>query len=466
MDKKKLLLISYHFPPDSAVGGLRAAKFARFLPESGFDTFVLTIKERYLEKPDPKRLKDVEGITTFRTMELPTVRTTYLGLKRLLRPNLDISEFVQAGPVSVSSPGGALTGREGLKRRLKRYFLSLFISLPDDQRKWVIPAAVRAVIEIRRRGITHIMTSSPPHSVQLIGLVVKRLTGVFWVADFRDPWVETIECKPPSVRSSLSERIERWLENKTMRNADRVVTTTESFRRSLLERYPRLPAEKFVYIPNGIDTSQFAERTATEKYKTFTITYTGTIYEGRTPEPVFEAIRGLIRDGMIKRSEIRVRLVGHCGNICGKDTLSVIKSYGMDDIVEVLRPVPYPDALAMLRRSHLLLLLAPSQPLAVPAKVYDYLGAGTDIIALTEEGATSDLIRETGSGRCFTHNDIEGIGRYILETMQNREGGSRRDDLKDRSRFDIRVLAKKLADELSSAGPPLGTGSIELKNGI
>lgn len=457
--KKRVLLISYHFPPDSAVGGLRAAKFARFLPSFGWEASVLSIKEKYIEKPDPKRLKDVEGIETIRTVQLPTIRGLYLRLKRLLN----------AGAKSGQSPSinKPLNNRqrESLIQNLKRYFISLFILLPDDKMSWVVPAALRAVLEVRRRGITHVFTSSPPHSTQLAGLIVKKLTGVVWVADFRDPWMETIDCKPAVSRSALSDRVELWLEGKVLRNADKVVTTTEAFRKSLEERYWDMPEDKFVYIPNGIDATKFAKANDTAKYERFTITYAGTIYEGRTPEPVFEAISALIAGSKIKRTEIRFKLVGNCDSIFGRDTLSIARSYGLDGVVEVSEPVPYHEALRMMRSSHLLLLLAPSQPLAVPAKVYDYLGSGTRILALTEEGATSDLIRATGSGRCYTQTDIAGISGYILETMRGKDGIFEHAH-KSYSQFDIRFLTKRLAEELESAESPIKTGSVEVKNGI
>ncbi|HEY5599212.1 MAG TPA: glycosyltransferase family 4 protein [Candidatus Manganitrophaceae bacterium] len=445
---KKILFISYYFPPDRGVGGLRIARFSKYLPLYGWRPFVLTTRDRYREGLDRERLKGLERIEIFKTMELPTLKDFYLKVKGFLdsrRRSMVESESAR----SAVEPEDQSSRRETVVGRLKRYFISLFVLLPDEKRGWILPAAVKAIREIKRRKIDCVMTSSPPHSAHLVGLLVKKWTGVTWVADFRDPWTDLLACKSDAARSALSDRIERWMEKEVVRRADRIIVTTEALKAVFQERYPGAPREKFLYITNGIDQEEFDAHKRPEKYKTFTITYAGTLYFGRTPEPLFKAIQGLISEGKIDPSGIRVKLVGDCQFIDGRPTIDLVQSCGLDKVVEISEAVPYPEALQMIRRSHLLLLIAtPLQRLCVPAKFYDYFGAGTEILALTEEGATSELIQKTGNGVCFSPRDIQGISGYIGAFIDRIHDLPL--NLPNRfDRFDMRYLTKDLSDALT-----------------
>lgn len=449
---KKVLLITYHFPPDNAVGGLRMAKFARNLPSFGWEPSVLTVMDRYREGIDATRLQDVMDLEIIRTIELPSARNIYLRLKAFFlsavkNKKIDITYLNDSYITKLKAD--PIAGREGIFQRLKRYFIPLLMVLPDDKRNWVIPAAFRAVLEVRRRGFDCVITSSPPHSTHLIGLIVKKLTNVKWVADFRDPWVDNLCAKSPLIRSALSDRTERWMEKKVVENADRVITTTEAFADIFKKRYDGKPDGSILCIPNGIDTSKFTNKKEVEKYGEFTITYAGTIYEGRTPEPVFKAVAELIKEDRIQGSDIRIKLVGNCRHIGSEETTEVVRRHGLDGVVELSPFIPHNEAISVMRRSHLLLLLAPNQPLAVPAKIYDYFGSGAKILALTEDGATSELIKATDTGVSFTQDNISGIKEYIHGLMTTESRDDIRNSAENYARFNIESLSRRLADELS-----------------
>lgn len=449
---KKVLLISYYFPPDNAVGGLRIAKFARYLPSSGWKPYVLTTADRFREGLDPLRLNDLKDVDIFKATELPSVRSVYLKLKAFAlsaagKKRIGVNELKQAAASGRDQPS---IGDKGLFRRLKRYFISLFVLLPDDKRSWVIPAALSALRRVRSEKIDCIMTSGPPHSIHIVGLIVRKMTGVKWVADFRDPWVDVFEFKSPLARSRLSDAIERWLEKKVVGNADRVLTTTKALKEIFADRYNREPSVKFLHLPNAIDFKKFPGSPA-EEYGQFTITHLGTLYAGRTPEPVFEAIRGLITDGKISPADIKLKLIGNCEYIEGVLTRDAVKSYGLEGVVEVAKPIPYVDALEVMCRSHLLLLLAPGLPLQIPAKVYDYMGSGARVLGLCpEKSATAELLDSTGCGMAFDPSDIAGIGGYILELFEKYRRGELKGGAGEYAHYSADALTQRLAEELNS----------------
>ena len=412
--KKKILLISYHFPPSPAIGGVRIFNFAKNLPSFGFETSVLTIDDRYLDKLDKSRLEDIKGLNIVKTFKLPKLTRAYIRLKRLLKKDA-------SGKAGAASPALSSSGRdvqEGLGRRLRRYAKS-FLTLPDGERNWVLPAAFRALRMIRRDGIDCVITSCPPYSVHLIGLYLKTLTGVKWIADFRDPWMTT-GSKRLYQTCALSLRIERWIEEQVVKRSDMVLFNTSNLRDEYRKRYASEPERKFVHAPNGFDPAAFSKYRGLDRFTEFTITYTGSLYLGRTPEPVFAALKLLIEEGKIMPKELRVKLIGNCRSIGGAAAQTVIDSYGLASSVEVSDAVPYSRAVEIISRSHLALVLAPDQPYQIPAKVYDYIGAGSRILAITEKGATTDFVDSTGAGRAFCPSDVKGIKAFIYSSFLNR----------------------------------------------
>lgn len=456
---KKVLLIAYYFPPDFAVGGQRIAKFARNLPAFGWEPTVLTVEDRYREQIDKERLNDIGNTRVLKTVKTPKITDLLLFIKRTAsavfrstKPGESVDNVDEYGD------DFGQTQSETLLQKLKRYYVT-FSCFPDNERSWVIPATLRTLIEIKRKRFDCIMTTSPPHSSHLVGLVVKKITGITWFADFRDPWIDLLHYRAPRIRNGLSENIERWIENQVIRNADRVITTTDDHRDALVSRFGSETPRKFISIPNGIDFEKYQNIDSCDKYATFTICYTGTIYLKRSPEPLFMAIHKLISSGKITASQINVKLFGNCEKIDGKPIVPIIKSYGLESVVDVSGPIPLSDTFSIMQRSHLLLLLVtPVQKMNIPAKIYDYFGSGTKILVLSEQGATSNLIEKTHSGSWFPPNDIDGIAEYLLTLVTNEDADLLRNDPTTYSRFDIKVLTKELARLLSLSAEDVGCG--------
>jgi glycosyltransferase involved in cell wall biosynthesis len=445
---KNVLLVAYYFPPNTAVGGIRIVNCVKYLPSFDWNPYVLTIHERYIEEVDPSRLDCIEADRIFRTCKLSSFASwTYLKLKKVYISIVKRNPAASYGVATRDADEKNDSSRpESVFQKLKRFIASLLV-LPDGERGWVLPAALRAVREIRRNNISCIVTSGPPHSAHLIGYLVEMITGVKWVVDFRDPWVID-GSKPLLVTTDSSMKLDRWLEKKVIQKADLIIANTENLQNTLKKEHKNQPSRKFLCIPNGFDEGIFQKMDHLKKYDKFTIIYTGTLYYGRTPEPVFQALKELIQDGDISSRDICVKLVGHCKQVNRYPTAKMIENYNLGSVAEVLEPVPYAEALAMVKQSHLALLLAIEQPLSIPAKAYEYMGSGTRILTLTEAGATADLVRSTGTGVVFDPSDVEGIKHFILQSMKNPDSLTQNDTSHILNKFDRKFLTQKLADEL------------------
>jgi glycosyltransferase involved in cell wall biosynthesis len=443
--KKKILLISYHFPPSAAIGGLRTSNFAKYLPSFGWIPHVLTLEDHYLNAPDWERLKDLGAIKIIKAGQLPTLRDAYLLTKKSCNRILKRNPIPQKKLEMPDSSWITRSNTETLSEKLKRYLISLFLTFPDLESGWILPAIFQAVREIRNEKINCFLTTLPPISVHLVGTLVKMMTGVKWVADFRDPWM-TGRIKFPSC--ALSNKIESWLEREVIRKADLVIFNVQQMRDAYKSKYATETASKFIHIPNSIDHRTFSQVRPLKKYEKFTLSYVGSFYWDRSPEPIFDALSQLIREGRVDPEEVRVKLVGTCQYVKGEPIAKMIRAYDLDPVVQVLEAVPYLNALEIIRQSHLALLFAPNQPLQIPGKVYDYIGAGAKILAIAEKSATADLIHSTNCGKTFHPLDIENIKEFIFETMANRPSIDP-DYSMVISQFDARRITESLANHLN-----------------
>lgn len=412
---------------------------------------MVTIKDHYLREKDPERLQGLKKIKIIRTNLLPGINNLYLQLKnswfrKKFQENIFEKNLIESTPAFDKEN---VEEDEKLNQRIKRYVISLLLALPDSNRNWIIPATFHAVREIKREKINCVITTSPPVSVNLIGLLVKIITGVKWVADFRDPWLNEAGNKRLHPTCALSLKIERYLEKKVLQKADSVLTTTEKLRDRYREQYNNLPKDKFITVYNGFDENAFSGLSNLRKYKKFTLTYAGTLYLGRTPQPVFIAIKNLIEQDKISQEKICIKLIGNCDNIDGCSTSEMIHSYGLDTVVEVLKPVPYSKVLEIISKSHIALLFAPNQAMQIPAKLYDYIGAGIPVLALADPGATASLINTKKIGKAFEPDDVKGIADFLLQAVTHAD--SALFDINEvREEFEIKSITKYLDTHLNA----------------
>jgi len=438
--KNKILLISYHFPPSTAIGGMRIASFAKYLSAEGWDPYVLTLKDRYLEQKDMNCLDSLEGVSISKAGKLIALRDIYLKIKLLLSRWSGGSG--NEGDTVVKSDAKTAVGGKSKKGEIKHFIASLVL-LPDEERNWIIPATIKAIRILRREKIDYILTSSPPHSVHLVGsLVAIMWPTVKWIADFRDPWMVPYE-KGAFPTTSFSNFIDYRLEKCVIQRADLVVTTTKILAETFIDYYRQCPSSKFKLIPNGFD-GEVISSVGKQYYNIFTISYTGALYVGRTPEPVFQAVASLIKTNMIAATEICIKLVGHCSNVEGVPIAETITKYGLESVVEVIDLVPQAEAQQIIKQSHVALLLAPNQPYQIPAKTYEYIGLGTPILALAGEGATADLINSVSTGKAVRPENIDEIKKYILAKIKHRDKLLQQDD-SDLSQHTRKRAAQRLA---------------------
>ncbi len=406
--RRRLLLISYYFPPAGGQGVQRALQFARYLPAHGWQPTVLTVR------PEDAAYPDMDAALLRQVP--PALRVERTGAWDPYALYARLQGKTKAEAVSVSFAG---EGAPNAKQRLARWVrANLF--LPDARVGWV-PFATRRGLKLLRthvpdahapgaRAFDAVLTTGPPHSSHLIGLLLSRCTGgrrtgVPWVADFRDPWT-AIDYAHQLPSTALARKLDATLERHVLRRADAVTTVTRTWRAALA----RHAGPRCRLIRNGFDPADFAAE-APPLAEGFTIAHVGNMNAARTPVALWQALRGLGAHRWA--SGVHVRLVG----AVDPAARAAARRAGVGGLVQVGGYRPHDEAVRIMQSSTLLLLVVdhvPGQAGRVPGKLYEYAASGRPVLGLgPPEGEAAALLRETGAGRMFAHDDARGVGRYV-----------------------------------------------------
>jgi glycosyltransferase involved in cell wall biosynthesis len=342
---RKLLLLTYHFPPSGASGAFRMLGLARHLPRFGWQPVVVAPATLPWEPVD-------EGLERQIPEDLPVVRVPY--------PQ---GWFIKPA------------------RRLSQFGI------------WLPPALAACRRLIRRERPDAVLTSSPPPEINLLGLWLKRWLALPWVADFRDPWVTQGKRLSPWAPSTwVATRLERAV----IQAADRIVANTPFATTGLRSAFPDC-RNKITTVNNGFDPESFAGVERPSSSPVWHILHAGEVYAGRDPRPFLDALGGVSREGVPGGKGLRVSFLGRAmeGDF---DALSEIRQRGLEGIVELGGHVSYQESLRDMARSDLLLLLdTPGRRFGAPAKLYEYFGAGRAVLALAEpDGDVAWLLRQSG----------------------------------------------------------------------
>jgi len=293
-----------------------------------------------------------------------------------------------------------------------------WLALPDRWWSWWLGAVPAGLSLIRKVKPDVLWSTYPIATAHLIAYTLHRLTGIRWVADFRDPMVE-----PDYPSNRLERRAFEWIDCRTLKHCERAVFTAPGALRLYAERYPDILQSRLTIIENGYDESSFvgAEQSADAGRSgrgPLVLVHSGTVYPSeRDPRPFFAALSELCGNGGIKRGELRVVL-----RATGSDDYlrGLIARYGIEGIVTLEPALPYRTALAeIIAADGLLVLQAANCNNQVPAKLYEYLRARRPILALTDPaGDTAAVLRNAGIDTIARLDSQEEISRLLVHFLE------------------------------------------------
>jgi glycosyltransferase involved in cell wall biosynthesis len=409
--RRTVLVLAFQFPPET--GSIqRVTRYVQYLPDFGWDPVVLTRRVDSHALADASLLGRVAGRAKIRRVgPFPLWRRIRAGLAPRAA-----SVATKTGP-----PGGQIRlndkGFRGIARACFRT-LRRWLLWPDEAIFWLPSALFAALRQMSTRKVDAVYTVSPPHSAHLVGAALKRLTGVRWVADFRDPWVNDPDLIVPTrLHRAAHSLAEIWV----LKNADHLVTTTDFHTRYFRSRLPREASGRVQTITNGYDAEEVAGLPVYDGQR-FDITYAGGFCCSRKATPFLRALSQLRARAPGVASQVFVRLIGGPNPPLEAE----VAAFDLQGQVEFTGHLPHRRALEELARSAVLLLSVGGDYIAqisVPAKLFEYMAIRRPVLAITPPGAAAALVEESGCGVVLHPDDVDGIERAILEYYRQFQRG-------------------------------------------
>ena len=428
---RKVLIITYYFPPAGGAGVQRTLKFVKYLHEFGWEPVVLTAKNADYPVLDETLLLEVpEGAAVYRAPLFEPYRLYRRFTGRPMDQSTDMATLTSAAE-----------RKKNWQERLSEFIRAGFF-VPDARMAWRGPAVRLGAQILQQNDISIIFSSAPPYTTHLIAKKLARMTGLPWVADFRDSWIGWVSA--PQWRPVWARRLEERMEQAVLREADRILSVSRGFQEDLLSRHPHLRDERWLQLANGYDSEDFAAVPAMTKSERFTLTYSGSLYGRRNPAPLLQALQGM--EPKLAR-QFLVRIVGRVDEAI----LAAIKSSPVHDCFEHIPYVDHRSSIAYLLAGDAALLIiddAAETRGIVTGKVYEYIGSGLPILALAPEGDAAELIRQNHFGLVVSPADGPALQAALLHLLAERSKVRRRPESAEK--FDRRNLTGQLAEILDA----------------
>lgn len=407
---KKFLFITYYYPPAGGPSVQRIIRIIQQMANACWQSVVLTVKDGDYTTADPQLERRIPQGTR-------VIRTDFFEPYKLYRRFTGKKQDEKIPLAVLSSHAKA-----GWKERFANIVrANLFI--PDGRIGWYWNGVKYGLKTIHENpDIELILTSGPPHTVHLIGAALARKTGLPFVADFRDPWVN-IDYYSDMKRNPLTVAIDRWLEGRVLSLADAITVVGPSCRDQILEGHKNISIKKTEVIYNGFDPDVYPKEKIEPPRDRFILTYIGNLPFNRFIPSFYQAIAELRAENKIQKNKFQIRFYGRVDD-------SVKQEIAKFDIHEFLffhDFVPHEQAIRATLESHLLLLIINdtlTKNGIVPGKMFEYLASERLVLAIGPvDGDAAKIYRQTGNGIFFDYNNIKGIKNFILRQFEDWKQG-------------------------------------------
>jgi glycosyltransferase involved in cell wall biosynthesis len=392
---KKVLIISYYWPPSGGIGVLRCLKIAKYLRQFGWEPIVYTAKDAHYPGHDESNFKDIPpGMTVLK--------------QPIIEPYAFYKRFTgKAAEANVNNDLVAATDAGSLKHKISVFIRSNFF-IPDARALWIKPSVRFLVDWLKENPVDAIFSDGPPHSNTMIACRVKQATGLPWLADFQDPWTQ-VDYYQRLILTPWADQKHRRLEQEALRTADRTVIVSETWKHDLA----KIGGRRISVIPWGFDEDDFRGLNFAPDWKC-TLTHPGLIGDDRNPEQLFAAMAELAAQVPQFKDLFRLQLMGQVA----KSVENAWQKYGVGSMVQQMGQVKREEALKAVFNSQVLLLLlnkADNAQGRIPGKLFEYLASRRPVICLGPPGSDVDnILRQTQAGDAVAHADTEGIKARLL----------------------------------------------------
>ena len=393
MELKKILIITYYWPPAGGPGVQRWLKFVKYLPDFGIQPIVYIPENPTYPIIDENLVKEVSEIAII--------------LKHKIFEPYQLASFFSKNKTKKISSG--IIPNQKKQSFLDKTFLwirgNLFI--PDARVFWVKPSVAFLEKYITENNIDTIVTSGPPHSLHLIGLELKQKLDLKWFADFRDPWT-TIGYHKSLRLSNYAAKKHKALEHQVLNTADTIIVTSKTTK----TEFEAITRQPIAVITNGYDDENVEKQTLDTK---FSLAHIGSFLSERNPLILWESLVELINEIPDFKSHLEIKLIG----AVSQEVLGTISQFGLNSYLNNLGYVSHAEAIAHQRKSQVLLLIeidSEDTKSIIPGKLFEYMVSNRPIIAIGPyDSDFAEIIAGTNTGVFFTYSEKRRLKSVILD---------------------------------------------------
>ena len=425
---KRVLIITYYWPPAGGPGVQRWLKFVKYLENFQVEPVVYVPENPSYPITDPSFEKEIpQGLRVIK--------------RKIFEPYSIAGMFSKKDTETISSGIIQKEENQTFLQKAMLYIRGNFF-IPDARKFWVNPSVEFLKEEIAGTEYDAIITTGPPHSLHLIGLELKKVLGIKWIADFRDPWTQ-IGYHEKLKLNKASRKKHESLEKEVLNTADHIITTSFSTRQEFLEKTDR----PVTVITNGFDSEINAKPFKPGK---FILAHIGSLLSGRNPENLWKALKALSAENTEFREKFELRLAGKVS----EEVLESISNFGLNDRLINNGYVSHAEALELQRSASLLLLIEIDSEETrgiIPGKLFEYLASKRPILAIGPQSWDAEkIIKETNSGKVHYYDDFLQIKEQISQLFQAHRKNEAIDDSRNIDQYHRKRLTGDLANLIHS----------------
>ncbi|WP_299362425.1 glycosyltransferase [Winogradskyella sp.] len=423
MSNKKVLIVTYYWPPAGGPGVQRWLKFVKYLPDFDLEPIIYCPDNPHYPIRDESLVNEVAKNLTI--LKQP-IKEPY-SLARL---------FSKQSAKTISSGVIPKAKKQSLVEKLMLYVRGNFF-IPDARKHWIQPSVKFLSSYIKENDIGTVITTGPPHSLHLIGLHLKKKLKINWIADFRDPWT-TIGYHKALKLTRSSKAKHKALEAEVLNSADQITVTSHHTKNEFLIK-TRQPIS---VITNGYDTHSIRVDKKDDK---FTLSHIGSLLSERNPKILWEVLSELIEENEVFSKVFQLNLIG----VVSDDVLESVYQSGLRDYVNIVGYVNHDDAIRFQIRSRLLLLIeidSQDTKAIIPGKVFEYLISETPILAIgPKDSDIEQIITSTNTGTYFNYKEKQKLKTQITRYFEAYQSDSLRVNAIGLQPYSRKALTKQLS---------------------
>lgn len=409
--EKKVLIITYYWPPSGGSGVQRWLKFVKYLPQFGWQPIVFTPENPSFSTRDETLLNDVPP-------EAEVIRfPIWEPYDMFFRFSNALGNKSKAQPKN--NAGMVPTGKRSFFQKVSMWLRGNLL-IPDPRRFWIKPSVAFLEDFILQNKIRTIITTGPPHSMHLIGLgLKKKLPTLNWIADFRDPWSQWGLLDSLSV-GAMARKIHTSMEANVLARANTIVTITPFY----VRQFKKLAQRKVTLLTNGFDEDDFTS-VVIKRTDKFLIRHVGIVNEKCDPRPFMNAIKELLNESPDMQQKLRIEFIGEVHQLFKNDILA---DEALRDITIFSGSVPHKQLLQMYGESSLLLLVLTGYKDAegfLPGKLFEYMATGLPVLAVGPVASdAADVLKESEAGEMIDSYDVTSIKNFMKVKFDQWQSGN------------------------------------------